>query len=144
MALTALLVANNIITDLLLKINYDMSSSESEDEVDKLYTVTYAQVSQLRGKRRKIIRIEGYVENVVPTFSTRQFKEHFRMTPNSFQILENKLSLSLSKPNNIGRPSIPPRVQILATLWLLATPDSYRCVLFKYYCIIVLFKYCRN
>jgi len=79
----------------------------------------------LLSKRKKAIRIEGYVNNIVPKFSARQFKEHFRMTPNCFSLLENKLSPMLLN-NNTGRPRISPRVQLLAVLWLLATPDSYR------------------
>ncbi|XP_011687395.1 PREDICTED: putative nuclease HARBI1 [Wasmannia auropunctata] len=54
------------------------------------------------------------------------------MTPNTFHLLENKLSLMLSKQNNMGRSVISPRVQLLATLWLLATPDSYRSVGLKF------------
>lgn len=84
------------------------------------------QVSRLRGKRKRVARIEGYVENVVPRFSARQFKEHFRMTPNCFYLLENKLSPMLINYNNTGRPCIAPRTQLLVVLWLLATPDSYR------------------
>lgn len=117
----------NIISsnEMLLKNVLNLDSSESESEVDEiLYTM---QFSRLRGKRKKGVRIEGYVNNVIPRFTTRQFKEHFRMTPNCFQVLENKLSLMLSNENcKIGRSMIPPRVQLLATLWLLATPDSYR------------------
>ncbi|XP_018402197.1 PREDICTED: putative nuclease HARBI1 [Cyphomyrmex costatus] len=38
----------------------------------------------------------------------------------------------LIKPNHLGRPRIEPRVQLLAVLWLLATPDSYRSVGLKF------------
>lgn len=105
----------------------DLSESESESETEEfLNFIIPTQVCRLKGKRGKAIRIEGYVNNVVPRFSSRQFKEHFRMTPNCFSLLENKLSPMLLKHNNIGRPRISPRVQLLAVLWLLATPDSYR------------------
>ncbi|XP_036146940.1 putative nuclease HARBI1 [Monomorium pharaonis] len=106
----------------------DLSESESESETEEfLNFIIPTQVCRLRGKRGKAIRIEGYVNNVVPRFSSRQFKEHFRMTPNCFSLLENKLSPMLEN-NNIGRSHISPRVQLLAVLWLLATPDSYRSV----------------
>ncbi|CAL1688730.1 unnamed protein product [Lasius platythorax] len=34
----------------------------------------------------------------------------------------------LVNPNSTGRPRVPPRVQLLAVLWLLVTPDSYRSI----------------
>jgi len=34
---------------------------------------------RIRGKRRKTIRVEGYVEYTIPRLSAKQFKEHFRV-----------------------------------------------------------------
>jgi len=113
---------NELLKESILNLDIN-NSSESESEINELlYTM---QFSRSRKYKNKIVRIEGYVNNVVPRFTTHQFKEHFRMTPNCFQLLEDKVSLILSKPKK-GRPVISPRVQLLATLWLLATPDSYR------------------
>lgn len=119
-----IILSHTIVSNEILKsiLNLDMNS-ESEDEMDELFYILKS--FQLRGKRKKVVRIEGYVNNIIPRFTTNQFKEHFRMTPNCFQLLENKLSLLLSNSKK-GRPFISPRVQLLATLWLLATPDSYR------------------
>ncbi|XP_071628962.1 uncharacterized protein [Temnothorax longispinosus] len=62
----------------------------------------------------------------MPRFNTQQFRRHFRMTPATYENLEAKLSpiLSLSE----GKAVIPVRKQLLGSLWLLATPDSYRSV----------------
>jgi len=48
------------------------------------------------------------------------------MIPDTYEILEATLSLLLSKESDSGRAIIPVRKQLLSTLWLLATPDSYR------------------
>lgn len=101
-----------------------MDNSNSESETEEIYMLT--ERCHIRKKRNKSVRVENYVENVVPRFSAGQFKQHFRMTPDTFYVLENILSLRLFKENVIGRSCIKPRVQLLATLWLLATPDSYR------------------
>jgi len=95
--------SNNILKTALAS---DVRDSESESETEELLNLIIStQVCRLRSKRKKAIRIEGYVNNIVPRFSTRQFKEHFRMTPNCFSLLENKLSPMLLN-NNTGRPRI--------------------------------------
>lgn len=79
---------------------------------------------QLRGVQRKPPRVKGYVEITVPRFNTQQFRRHFRMTPTTYENLETRLNpvLSFSK----GKAVVPVRKQLLGSLWLLATPDSYR------------------
>ncbi|KAK3920191.1 Protein ANTAGONIST OF LIKE HETEROCHROMATIN PROTEIN 1 [Frankliniella fusca] len=84
--------------------------------------------SELRGTREKPVRTSGYVDQTVPRLQSNQFREHFRMVPEVFQDLENLLGPILAKQENLGRSIIPVRKQILCTLWLLATPDSYRSV----------------
>lgn len=81
---------------------------------------------QLRGGQRKPPRIKNYVEIAVPRLNTQQFKRHFRMTPTTYENLEARLGpvLSLSQ----GKAVVPVRKQLLGSLWLLATPDSYRYV----------------
>jgi len=81
---------------------------------------------RVRGKVRKANRIEGFIENVIPRLNRKQFKEHFRISPAVFENLENRLGNLLSRQTATGRSTIPVRKQLLATLWLLATPDSYR------------------
>jgi len=79
---------------------------------------------QLRRGQRKPPRVKNYVEVTVSRFNTQQFKRHFRMTPATYEKLEAKLNpvISLSR----GKAVIPVRKQLLGSLWLLATPDSYR------------------
>jgi len=79
---------------------------------------------QLRRGQRKPPRVKNYVEVTVPRFNTQQFRRHFRMTPATYEKLEAKLNpvISLSR----GKTVIPVRKQLLGSLWLLATSDSYR------------------
>ncbi|XP_029177871.1 uncharacterized protein LOC114945728 [Nylanderia fulva] len=54
------------------------------------------------------------------------------MLPEVFEILENRLGPSLSNVETVGRPMIPVRTQLLSTIWLLSTPDSFRSVSEKF------------
>ncbi|XP_011859439.1 PREDICTED: putative nuclease HARBI1 [Vollenhovia emeryi] len=102
------------------------NDSDPDEEINTILLAKYQQ--RLRGVRRKPLRIIGYVERTVPSLTAKQFREHFRMTPAAYETLEMKLSASLSKTSHSGKPTIPVRKQLLSTLWILATPDSYRSV----------------
>ncbi|XP_025158650.1 protein ANTAGONIST OF LIKE HETEROCHROMATIN PROTEIN 1 [Harpegnathos saltator] len=82
---------------------------------------------QLRGLQRKPTRIGDYVERTIPQLHREQFRKHFRITLTTYNQLEQKLAPALQEDVGIKR-HIPVRKQLLATLWLLATPDSYRSV----------------
>lgn len=47
--------------------------------------------ADLRGKIRKAVCVESYVESTIPRFSAKQFNQHFRIGPAVFDTLENKL-----------------------------------------------------
>lgn len=53
------------------------------------------------------------------------------MLPELFEILENRVGQLLTN-ETCGRPMISVRVQLLSTIWLLATPDSFRSVSEKF------------
>ncbi|KYN13015.1 hypothetical protein ALC57_14790 [Trachymyrmex cornetzi] len=103
-----------------------MNDSETDEEMDIIFRTKYQH--RLRGARKKLLRIIDYVDRTIPGLIAKQFRERFRMIPDTYEILEAKLSLLLIKENYSGRPTIPVRKQLLSTLWLLATPDSYRSV----------------
>lgn len=99
---------------------------ESSDEEEELAEAFLLEAHlRLRGPSKKSVRIEGYVENIVPRFNTKQFREHYRMLPSVFALLENRLG-SILAGNTGNKPCISVRTQLLASLWLLATPDSFR------------------
>lgn len=66
-------ILHGIATVLMDLIDFS-SSSENEDSEDE--EVEY--VMQLMEKRKKLPRLENYVENIVPAYSNQQFKSHFR------------------------------------------------------------------
>lgn len=87
------------------------TDSETSDDSD-LDEVNMRRRIQLRGGQRKPPRIKNYVE--VPRFNTQQFKRHFRMTSETYENLEARLSpvLSLSQ----GKAVIPVRKQLLVIM----------------------------
>ena len=90
---------------------FDSSSSSSEDEID----------------RRKVPRIENYIETIVANCNNKEFQQHFRVTRIQFQQILLKVMGSLERlDGSVGRLRVSAEKQLMAVLWLLATPDSYR------------------
>lgn len=110
--------------DVVIRVIQEMNRESDDSEDEELLSLYKAQLKCK--KRKRAIRIRGYVYNIVPRYNTNQFREHFRLTPTTFENLLNKLAPMLSPNGNEGRPTISPHTQLLAVLWLLATPDSYR------------------
>lgn len=72
-------------------------------------------------------RIQHYFEAVVPEYTDRDFQSHFRLTRNSFNLLLRILRPMMQGDEvRTGRPIKLIEKQLLAVLWILATPDSYR------------------
>lgn len=58
-----------------------------------------------------------------------QFQQNFRMNREAFENLLIIVSSKIPSNEGPGRPTIPAKKQLLAIIWLLATPESYRCVI---------------
>lgn len=97
-----------------LFLDYDSDDEDSDED--------------LPIKKRKTVpaRIKFFVEHTIPRFSDIEFQMHFRVTNRAFEWLLNTLGLELQSKRFSGRQTIDARKQLLAILWLLATPDSYR------------------
>lgn len=52
------------------------------------------------------------------------------MIPEVFESLENRIGPLLFNNDSLGRPAIPVRIQLLSTIWVLGTPDSFRYSIF--------------
>lgn len=65
-----ILILRGIATILMDLLDNTSSSEEDEDELDC--------VMHVMEKSKKLPRLENYVENIVPTYSDKQFKLHFR------------------------------------------------------------------
>lgn len=117
-------------------VETDSDSSDSDTSDEELDIRIHL---QLRGFRRKPVRIIDYIERTIAQLNCEQFRMHFRMTPTTYIQLEQRLALTLQ--GDIGvKLRIPVRKQLLATLWLLATPDSYRQILLKIFFLFTIMK----
>ena len=80
--------------------------------------------------RRNLTRITGYFEQTIPRYLADEFKQHFRMTKETFDILSREIirrgRIPLGNPS--GRPVIPPQKQILTLLWDMANQEPARAI----------------
>ena len=64
--------------------------------------------------RRNLTRITGYFEQTIPQYFVDEFKQHFRMTKETLEILSREIirrgRIPLGNPS--GRPVILPQKQI--------------------------------
>jgi hypothetical protein len=71
-------------------------------------------------------KIWNYAEEIVPTYSDRQFQKHFRLKPATFENVLAKL-YSVSNENVTGgNPEVPLEKQLMISLWYLANLESFR------------------
>lgn len=113
-------------SDLLFSVFFDNDDDEEEeDDVNYQNTVRFLLENGLHPRKREIPRTENYFEITVPQYSPSEFQSHFRMSLAAFNSLCDQIIPMLSTYTT-GRPMKNRRKQILAVIWLLATPDSYR------------------
>ncbi|XP_025160520.1 uncharacterized protein LOC112589872 [Harpegnathos saltator] len=135
-----LVVVSSIICSQIDEEDYDeissSSSSDSNDnkddfndeEIDMRTLYVMLMANKTRGQTRQVEKVNDYVERVIPGYSKITFKEHFRMFPETFQIILRLLRAPLNATNARGRKQISAEKQLLITLWYMATPDSSICV----------------
>ena len=77
--------------------------------------------------RRELTRVNGYFEVTVPA---REFKNHFRMTSETCQLLTQETKHTGRNPtgNSSGRPAILPEKQMLLFLWSVVNREPYRTI----------------
>lgn len=73
--------------------------------------------------RRRILKIENYVETVIVDYNAEDFRKAFRISKDAFNFLISQLEWPEWR---LGRIPIPKDKQLLSFLWLMATQDSYR------------------
>ena len=80
--------------------------------------------------RRNLTCIAGYFEHTVPRYLPHDFKRHFRMTKETFEILSREILRTGHIPlgNPSGRPVIQPQKQILTFLWGMANQEPARAI----------------
>ncbi|CAG5083706.1 Similar to At3g55350: Protein ALP1-like (Arabidopsis thaliana) [Cotesia congregata] len=90
-------------------------------------------------KKEPIPRLQNFVEEVIPAFTDKEFKSHFRLCRSTFNFILNTIKPSLTRKIS-GSPMIPPEKQLLIAIWKMATPDSYR----YNEKILLKFQFCRS
>lgn len=112
-----------VLVILLLRVIYN--NIEEDDEDDEQITLLLNSKRSLRGSPIAPPRLRGYLDEIIPRYTIRQFRSHFRITLEIANELENRIAPLLVRAGVKERLPINPRTQILATLWILATSDSY-------------------
>ncbi|XP_054720598.1 putative nuclease HARBI1 [Uloborus diversus] len=94
-------------------------SSSSEDEILIVYGLR---------KRRDVPRVKNYREETVRAMLDTDFRSHFRISRESVEGLGRMIIHDPEFDEARRLPAFDLFKEILVTLWLLATPDSYRSV----------------
>lgn len=74
----------------------------------------------------KIPKVEQYAEEIVSRLSDKTFQMHFRITPNTFEVLFAKLHSIEDNTVHIGCKEISLEKQLIVTIWYLANIESFR------------------
>lgn len=77
--------------------------------------------------RNVLEKQENFAEITVPNFNSQQFKQHFRMNPETFESLLVKLHQN-NEINGLrkGQPELKLEKQAMITIWYLANMESFR------------------
>lgn len=126
MAMSTVLLFEELFDSMIEQEVQEMSNSDSDDSL----------VLAVLGKSRfplNRVRIVGYFEVVVPSYSPDCFRCHFRMTRESVAFLEGLLRvcpemIPYEAHDRGGRAPVELRKQILITIWMLANPECIRSV----------------
>ena len=87
-------------------------------------------LSYLGTKRNDAVRIKDYYESVVPSYPSKTFKTHFRMSKTSVVKLAARLSQSefFIKKNTGGKQMVAISKQICIHIWYFATAEPLRTI----------------
>ncbi|XP_024883801.1 putative nuclease HARBI1 [Temnothorax curvispinosus] len=102
-----------------------LSSSDSDDDDEELQNIL---LNNDINERRVTPKIKNYMENVVVRYTNIEFKSHFRMERNTFYFLLYFIGPKLDNLSFRGREKINAEKQLLITIYVLATPNSYRSI----------------
>lgn len=117
-------VATINISKMFLAFLIEDSETDSDDELE-LIVISSAQ-RKIKPRQHVPVRIQNYFEVTVSGYTEKEFQSHFRVTREAFETLLRLLKPFMKNNYSSGRPTKDIDKQLLAVLWLLATPDSYR------------------
>lgn len=100
---------------IIIKEAFNMFFEEADSE-DELFEASLVKIS----------KNENYAEFIVPRFSDKTFKTHFRINPCVFEVLCTELNLISAENYGPGRMSILIEKQLMITLWYLGNQECMR------------------
>lgn len=103
----------------LTNIIFEDSESSSDDDIETSAVSLVGEVG-----RENICRTHTFLE-AIDKMSDAEFQQHFRLTRSAYNYVLNQIS-HLLKSDNGFKENIDPSLQLLSSLWILSTPDSYR------------------
>lgn len=117
----------------------ESSDSESEIEnehicINEMQTL-YSMLMAERSREGQIVaeKITDYVDRVIPNYNNIIFKEHFRLSPDTFEMVLSLIGPALNSTGTpFGKKPISAEKQLFIALWFMATPDSYRSICVKF------------
>ncbi|XP_039302797.1 protein ANTAGONIST OF LIKE HETEROCHROMATIN PROTEIN 1-like isoform X1 [Solenopsis invicta] len=116
--------------DLLIFDELFSSSSESSDSEEEILDIIFE--NNENHPRRRKARVQNFIENVIYEYDNKSFQENFRMQKTTFNYLLFLLRNDLEEENYSGRIPMSAEKLLYITLYVLATPDSYRSVVTKF------------
>ncbi|XP_018404621.1 PREDICTED: putative nuclease HARBI1 [Cyphomyrmex costatus] len=123
---------NNAEIGFILNFAWDIFFDDTDDEDENV----------------KIPKVHQYVKEIVPRFSDRTFKTHFRITPDTFEALLTKLH-SIEDNVVTGCKPVPLKKQLMITIWYLSNIESFQSVadrfdISKSTCWDILYRTCKS
>nr|CAI5849910.1 unnamed protein product [Callosobruchus analis] len=73
-------------------------------------------------QRRNPVRNENYVEDTIPLYSPDEFRNHFRMSRDTFEILINEVGSRLQPSREL---LVNVQKKVLFVIWMLAKPETF-------------------
>uniref|UniRef100_A0A672HPZ2 DDE Tnp4 domain-containing protein n=1 Tax=Salarias fasciatus TaxID=181472 RepID=A0A672HPZ2_SALFA len=74
------------------------------------------------------IRTAQWWDEIVPSFSTEQWMQNFRLSEDTFNSLCHKMRPFMERQDTAFRLCVPLRKRLAIALWKLATGSEYRCI----------------
>lgn len=117
---------------------FNDEDSDDDEDTELLELQIHELRRRLETEKNKPNRVEMFVERTIANSTALEFQSHFRMSMEAFEWLYRTVAPELQSARISGRQMIDPKTQILAVLWLLATPDSYRYLISNQYSNILI------
>ncbi|VEN39818.1 unnamed protein product, partial [Callosobruchus maculatus] len=73
-------------------------------------------------QRRNPVRNENYVEDTIPLYTPDEFRNHFRMSRDTFEILINEIGSRLQPSREL---LVNVQKKVLFVIWMLAKPKTF-------------------